>query len=80
MRVEQAWKLGYSGKGIVVTILDDGIQKDHPDLAKNYVNFCPSLWIDTNLINYNYQQDPMASADINDHDDNPTPRTVGSNE
>lgn len=39
MNVEQAWKLGYSGKGVVVSILDDGIQKDHPDLAQNYVNY-----------------------------------------
>ncbi|XP_053556000.1 proprotein convertase subtilisin/kexin type 4 [Bombina bombina] len=31
-----AWSLGYTGKGVVVTILDDGIEKDHPDLAANY--------------------------------------------
>lgn len=28
---------GYTGKGVVVTILDDGIQPNHPDLATNYV-------------------------------------------
>ncbi len=27
---------GYTGKGVVVTILDDGIQPNHPDLATNY--------------------------------------------
>ena len=28
--------LGYSGKGVVVTIVDDGIEHTHPDLAENY--------------------------------------------
>ncbi|XP_070212344.1 furin-like protease kpc-1 isoform X2 [Littorina saxatilis] len=36
MNVRTAWELGYTGKGIVVTILDDGIETDHPDLADNY--------------------------------------------
>lgn len=36
MNVRQAWERGYTGKGVVVTILDDGIEKDHPDLRKNY--------------------------------------------
>ncbi|XP_042179170.1 furin isoform X1 [Oncorhynchus tshawytscha] len=31
-----AWSQGYTGRGVVVTILDDGIEKDHPDLASNY--------------------------------------------
>ena len=38
MNVKQAWEQGYTGKGVVVTILDDGIEKDHPDLKKNYVS------------------------------------------
>lgn len=33
-----AWKMGYTGKGIVITILDDGLEKDHPDLQANYVS------------------------------------------
>lgn len=36
MHVTEAWKLGYTGKGVVVSILDDGIQGTHPDLAQNY--------------------------------------------
>ncbi|XP_064650000.1 furin-like protease kpc-1 isoform X4 [Lineus longissimus] len=36
MNVEHAWKRGFTGKGVVVSILDDGIERDHPDLAKNY--------------------------------------------
>ena len=27
---------GYSGRGVVVTILDDGIEKEHSDLKRNY--------------------------------------------
>ena len=36
MNVEGAWKLGVTGEGVSVTILDDGIEKDHPDLIRNY--------------------------------------------
>ena len=31
-----AMYLGYSGKGVVVTILDDGVEHNHPDLSGNY--------------------------------------------
>ncbi|KAM4807842.1 proprotein convertase subtilisin/kexin type 4 [Rhinophrynus dorsalis] len=34
--VLSAWSRGYTGLGVVVTILDDGIEKDHPDLSVNY--------------------------------------------
>ena len=59
MNVRDAWNLGYTGKNVSVSILDDGIQRDHPDLAENY--------------------DPIASTDINDHDDDPTPQNNGDN-
>lgn len=36
MNVAPAWANGYTGKGVVVTILDDGIQTNHPDLIQNY--------------------------------------------
>uniref|UniRef100_A0A1B0AQK4 P/Homo B domain-containing protein n=1 Tax=Glossina palpalis gambiensis TaxID=67801 RepID=A0A1B0AQK4_9MUSC len=36
MNIEPAWQKGYTGKGVVVSILDDGIQTNHPDLAQNY--------------------------------------------
>ncbi|XP_074151098.1 proprotein convertase subtilisin/kexin type 6 isoform X1 [Sminthopsis crassicaudata] len=36
MNVPAAWKRGYTGKNVVVTILDDGIERNHPDLAANY--------------------------------------------
>ncbi|XP_034935212.1 furin-like protease 2 [Chelonus insularis] len=36
MNVGPAWQKNYTGKGVVVSILDDGIQTNHPDLALNY--------------------------------------------
>ncbi|XP_014679429.1 PREDICTED: furin-like protease 2, partial [Priapulus caudatus] len=36
MNVMAAWQKGYTGAGVVVSILDDGIQTDHPDLVDNY--------------------------------------------
>lgn len=37
MNVEEAWDMGYSGKGVTVTILDDGVEWNHPDLKDNYL-------------------------------------------
>ncbi|KAI6241195.1 Convertase P-domain protein [Aphelenchoides fujianensis] len=59
MNVRDAWLLGYAGRNVSISILDDGIQRDHPDLVQNY--------------------DPLASTDINDHDDDPTPQNNGDN-
>ncbi|XP_054625871.1 furin (paired basic amino acid cleaving enzyme) a [Dunckerocampus dactyliophorus] len=36
LNAKAAWQLGYTGKGVVVSILDDGIEKNHPDLMQNY--------------------------------------------
>lgn len=38
MNVQEAWAEGITGNGIVVTILDDGLEKNHPDLYRNYVS------------------------------------------
>lgn len=38
MNVQGAWAEGITGRGVVVTILDDGLEKDHPDLYLNYVS------------------------------------------
>ena len=38
MNVQEAWAEGVTGKGTVVTILDDGLEKDHPDIRRNYVS------------------------------------------
>ncbi|VDM32584.1 unnamed protein product [Hydatigera taeniaeformis] len=36
MNVRAVWARGYAGQGVVVTILDDGLETDHPDLKPNY--------------------------------------------
>ncbi|XP_064353475.1 proprotein convertase subtilisin/kexin type 4 isoform X2 [Dromaius novaehollandiae] len=36
LNVLSAWGKGYTGLGVVLSILDDGIEKDHPDLSPNY--------------------------------------------
>ncbi|CAG2219980.1 FURIN [Mytilus edulis] len=35
MKIDEAWAAGYSGQGIIMAVLDDGLQTDHPDLAVN---------------------------------------------
>ncbi|UJR30781.1 hypothetical protein I4U23_018301 [Adineta vaga] len=36
LNVTGAWEMGYTGRGQVVTFLDDGLEFDHPDLQENY--------------------------------------------
>ncbi|CAF0981869.1 unnamed protein product [Adineta ricciae] len=36
LNVTGAWQMGYTGRGRVVTFLDDGLEFDHPDLQENY--------------------------------------------
>ncbi|KAL5252788.1 hypothetical protein ACHWQZ_G015527 [Mnemiopsis leidyi] len=36
MHLEGAWKQGFTGKGVTVTILDDGVEKTHDDLKANW--------------------------------------------
>ncbi|VDH94952.1 Hypothetical predicted protein, partial [Mytilus galloprovincialis] len=35
IKVTEAWNLGYSGKGVVIAVVDDGLQTDHPDISAN---------------------------------------------
>ncbi|RZF46325.1 hypothetical protein LSTR_LSTR010180 [Laodelphax striatellus] len=59
MSVQEAWNEGVTGRGVVVTILDDGLERDHPDLLKNYD---PQASYDVN----NHDDDPMPRYDLID--------------
>lgn len=37
LNVLPAFKMGYTGKGIRVVVLDDGLEHKHSDLRENYV-------------------------------------------
>ena len=37
MKVSEVWTDGYTGKGVIIAIVDDGLQTDHPDLKRNVV-------------------------------------------
>jgi hypothetical protein len=41
--------MGYTGRGRVVTFLDDGLEFDHPDLQENYVCLFKDLFLKNNL-------------------------------
>jgi len=35
-KIESAWKRGYTGKDVVLSVLDDGMDHTHPELKDNY--------------------------------------------
>jgi subtilisin-like proprotein convertase family protein len=35
-RVQEAWSAGWTGAGVTIGIVDDGLENTHPDLAPNY--------------------------------------------
>ena len=43
--VTPVWERGYTGAGVIVSILDDGLEKDHPDLRKNFVSAGQCQWL-----------------------------------
>lgn len=44
MNVMSAWRRGYSGKGVLVSVVDDGVDYNHPDLKSHYVSLCQFLF------------------------------------
>ncbi|RVE51309.1 hypothetical protein evm_003989 [Chilo suppressalis] len=59
MNVIPAWREGITGRGVVVTILDDGLETDHPDLIANYD---PMASYDVN----SHDSDPQPRYDLVD--------------
>lgn len=37
LHILPVWKRGYTGRGIVISILDDGLEWNHTDIQMNYV-------------------------------------------
>ena len=44
MNVESAWRAGYTGKGVLVAVVDDGVNMNHADLVSNFVSICISYY------------------------------------
>ena len=59
MNVQGAWAAGATGKGVSITILDDGIERTHPDIVGNYDHY--ASW-DVNQ----GDDDPMPRYDMTD--------------
>ncbi|XP_040846144.1 proprotein convertase subtilisin/kexin type 4 [Ochotona curzoniae] len=59
LNVLQVWNQGLTGQGVVVSVLDDGIEKDHPDL---WANYDPLASYDFN----DYDPDPQPRYTAND--------------
>lgn len=45
--------MGYTGKGVTVLVLDDGIETNHTDLKKNYVCSISSIQFKFEIIQLN---------------------------
>lgn len=63
MNVKPAWDANYTGKGILVAVVDDGVKIDHPDLSPNMVSYDD----DDNNNNNNNDNNNNNNNDINYH-------------
>ena len=63
IKADQAWTLGYTGKGIIVAVLDSGVNTEHPDLKDH-------LWDGNAQHGYNVVypgQDPVDTGSHGTH-------------
>lgn len=38
MHIREAWAAGYTGKGVVISVVDSGIDKDHEEFVQRFVS------------------------------------------
>lgn len=62
LKIMEAWDKGYNGSGITVAIVDDGLQKDHPDLDANV-----NTLIGRDVYDDDSNPDPGIPVDENTH-------------
>lgn len=43
LHVIPVWQKGITGKGVVITVLDDGLEWNHTDIYENYVSLDPPM-------------------------------------
>lgn len=43
LHVIPVWQKGITGKGVVITVLDDGLEWNHTDIYANYVSLGPPM-------------------------------------
>ena len=72
MNVSSLWARGITGRGVITTLVDDGLDYTSDDLAANFVStsseFCPQFLTGRHVTQY-----AAGSHDYNDHTDLPTP-------
>ncbi|CAG2223078.1 unnamed protein product [Mytilus edulis] len=47
LKVSEAWNAGYSGKGVIIAVVDDGLQTDHPDISQTSYVFYKNELLDS---------------------------------
>lgn len=72
LNVLPLYEAGITGKGVRVSILDDGIEHTHEDLKQNYVRTHTKK--NSYTLNQIFFKDPEISYDCNEEDDDPLPR------
>lgn len=65
LNVEEVWRMGYTGQGVVVSIIDDGLEWNHTDIFPNYD---PRASWDMN----NNKSDPFPQYDSHDRNNHGT--------
>ena len=38
MYIKEAWAAGYNGQGVVISVVDDGLQKNHDEFKDRFVS------------------------------------------